>query len=313
MKLPIAIDNFLISMKVERNASSHTEEAYSIDLAQFTEWIGEEKNVEDIKTEDVRSYMAAVYKKNVKDTTIKRKMATLQSFFTFLEDQEYILKSPFRKIKKKFKIPRRLPKVLSKDEMTDLLRAPLNKIAGESENEFKHLRDRAILELFFATGIRISELCNLMLNDMDMNEKIIRVFGKGSKERVVSFDNEGTLKALNNYLALRNNINTQCNNVFLNRFHESISPRAIQKLFQSYIKKAGIDKHATPHSLRHTMATMLLESGADLRSVQEILGHSSVATTQIYTEVSINRQKEVMKKYGKRDYINACRVPRSNA
>ncbi len=308
MNLPIAIDNFLISLKVERNASPLTIESYSIDLSQFLEWIGDDKDISLISTEEIRSYMAFCIEKNIKDTTIRRKMATLQSFFTFLEDQEYIIKSPFRKIKKKFKIPKRLPKVLNKEEMSGLLRAPITKQNGESQNNFGRIRDRAIIEMLFATGIRISELCNLTFENIDMDEKIIRVFGKGKKERIISFDNQGTIKAIQNYLNIRSGINTQCQNVFLNRFNTPISARAIQKMFQVYLKKAGINKHATPHSLRHTMATMLLENGADLRSVQEILGHSSVATTQIYTEVSIKRQKEVIKKHHQRDFINACRV-----
>ncbi|MBI4651613.1 tyrosine-type recombinase/integrase [Candidatus Desantisbacteria bacterium] len=256
MNLITAIDNFLICLKVERNASPNTISSYAIDLKQFYGWIGKEKNIEDIETEDIRNYMEFLYNRNIKETSMRRKIACLQSFFTFL-------------IK----------------------------------------RDRAIIELFFATGIRISELCNLSLHDIQMGEKVIKVMGKGSKERIISFDNKKTVLAIENYLELRSKINTASKNIFLNRFHKGISPRAIQKLFQVYLKKAGIDKHATPHSLRHTMATMLLENGADIRSVQEILGHRSVATTQIYTEVSILRQKEVIKKHHQRDHLSACFIP----
>ncbi|MBI5207570.1 MAG: tyrosine recombinase XerC [Candidatus Firestonebacteria bacterium] len=308
MKLLNAMDNFLVSLKVERNASENTLSSYSIDLQQFSKWMNEDRDIEQITTEDIRNYMVFCHGKGIKDTTMRRKLASLQSFFTFLEDQEYIIKSPFRKIKRKYKVPHRLPKVLNKDDMAKLLRAPLDQ-NNKSHIGSLHIRDRAILELFFATGIRISELCGLKLEDIDMDEKVIRVFGKGGKERTISFDNKGTVKAMRNYLDLRNKSLSPY--VFLNRFNNKISPRAIQKLFKMYLKKAGIDKHATPHSLRHTMATMLLEHGADLRSVQEILGHSSPATTQIYTEVSIKRQKEVIKKHHQRDFINACRIKKT--
>lgn len=312
------ISNFLSYLIVERNVSPETIIAYKKDLKIFNNWISEKNYI--LKTVDVniiRDYLLFLQCSNLKATTIKRRIASLRSFFNYLEDDEQIDKSPMKKIHKSFKIPKRLPKVLSFPEMEALFKISDSEreiILKSSEMDhrakelkiFGCIRNRAILELFFATGIRISELCNLEMENLDMAEKIVRVFGKGSKERIVYFDHEGTIKAIEIYLAIRNERNPGVPAVFINKFNRKISPRYVEMMFKDYLKKAGIEKKFSPHSLRHTMATMLVDHGADLRSVQEILGHSSVATTQIYTEVSNNRKKEVLKKHLQREMIKAC-------
>ncbi len=316
------ISKFLNYLVIERNASPETVKAYKKDLKIFNNWLlGQKNEIITVDTDIIRAFLQFLNEKNLKATSIKRRIACLRSFFSYLEENEIITKSPMKKIHRSFKIPKRLPKVLSIQELEALLKIPdkdreiiNNMPAGEMDHKIKEfkifasIRNRAILELFFATGIRISELCNLDMENLDMREKIIRVFGKGAKERMIYFDHEGTIKAIEIYLLLRNEKLPKTNAVFINKFCQKISPRYVEMMFKEYLKKDGIEKKLSPHSLRHTMATMLVENGADLRSVQEILGHSSVATTQIYTEVSLNRQKEVLKKHLQREMIKACRI-----
>lgn len=311
------ISNFLNYLVIERNASPETITAYKKDLTIFGNWLLEKK-LETIDVNDIRSYLQLLQGKNLEPTSIKRRIASLRSFFNYLEENEKINKSPMKKIHKSFKIPKRLPKVLSVSELEALLKVPdeERKLLEQTKKDrkkmapklFTCIRNRAILELFFATGIRISELCNLNMKNIDMSEKIIKVFGKGAKERMIYFGHLGTIKAIEKYINERNKRASGAPNLFINKFNKKISPRYVEMMFKNYLKKAGIEKDLSPHSLRHTMATMLVENGADLRSVQEILGHSSVATTQIYTEVSINRQREVLKKHLQREMIKACKI-----
>lgn len=317
----IEISNFLNYLIVERNVSPETVIAYRKDLKIFNNWISEKNYfLKTVDVNNIRDYLLFLQCSNLKATSIKRRIASLRSFYNYLEENEEIDKSPMKKIHKSFKIPKRLPKVMSINELEALLKIPddekkiLEQTPAKNDNErkmidfkiFSCIRNRAILELFFATGIRISELCGLAMENIDMYEKVIKVFGKGAKERMIYFDHPGTVKAIENYIAERNKRKPKSTALFLNKFSSKISPRYVEMIFKNYIKKAGIEKKLSPHSLRHTMATMLVENGADLRSVQEILGHSSVATTQIYTEVSINRQKEVLKKHLQREMIKAC-------
>ncbi|MFH1288774.1 MAG: site-specific tyrosine recombinase/integron integrase [bacterium] len=317
------ISDFLNYLVIERNVSPETIIAYRKDLNIFNNWLSEKKYVlRALDVTNIRNYLQFLQEKNLKSTSIKRRIASLRSFFNYLEENEQIDKSPMKKIHKSFKIPKRLPKVLSIHELEALLKVPdeerklLEQTPVKAEKDrkkiafkiFACIRNRAILELFFATGIRISELCNLNMKNIDMSEKIIKVFGKGAKERMIYFDHPGTVKAIEKYINERSKKTPKASNLFINKFNNKISPRYVEMMFKNYLKKAGIEKDLSPHSLRHTMATTLVENGADLRSVQEILGHSSVATTQIYTEVSINRQKEVLKKHLQREMIKACRI-----
>lgn len=317
------ISNFLNYLVIERNVSPETIIAYRKDLGIFDNWISKkERTLKTIDVNNIRSYLQFLQEKNLAPTSIKRRIASLRSFFNYLEENEEIDKSPMKKIHKSFKIPKRLPNVLSIHELEALLKVPdeerklLERTRVQTEKERKRInlkiftciRNRAILELFFATGIRISELCNLSMKNIDMSEKIIKVFGKGAKERMICFDHHGTVKAIAKYINERNKRDPKALNLFINKFNKKITPRYVEMMFKNCLKKAGIEKDLSPHSMRHTMATMLVENGADLRSVQEILGHSSVATTQIYTEVSINRQREVLKKHLQREMIKACRL-----
>lgn len=319
MLITEGIDRFIKSIEVERNLSLKTRKAYLCDLRLFENWFGRADYINKISTDTIRSYL--VYINNglhYQGTTVRRKISVLRNFFSYLEDEDLITKSPMRKIKTRFRVQQKLPRVLSLEEARIFLSIPLlekQKVEtgnmGNSVNMSRQMkakierviRDRAIIELLFATGMRIGELVGLNVDDIDMERGTALVLGKGDKERIVYFCSKATKNALKEYLDIRMRIGNEPKAFFLNRFDTRLSATSIEKLFRNYQQKTGITKRVTPHSMRHTMATMLLDNGADIRVVQEILGHASISTTQIYTNVSLERKKEAMEKYNHRDKI----------
>lgn len=319
MLITEGIDGFISTMKVERNVSLKTEKAYLCDLRLFEKWFAKNEGLTKITTDVMRSYLTYISNDlKYQDTTIRRKISVLRNFFSYLEDEDIINRSPMRRIKTRFNIQRKLPRVLTPEEVRVFLRVPLlEKQKVETKNKEKSnigqrrvkattdrfIRDKAIIELLFATGMRVGELVGLNVNDVDVEQGTALVLGKGGKERIVYLCSEATKKALKDYLVIRMKIGNEPKALFLNRFNTRLSATSIEKLFRNYQQKSGIKKRVTPHSMRHTMATMLLNNGADIRAVQEILGHATISTTQIYTEVSAARQKEIVKKYNPRDSI----------
>ncbi|PWB53283.1 MAG: recombinase XerC [Candidatus Methanoperedenaceae archaeon] len=310
MKIESSIETFLNTIVVERNLSERTLEAYRSDLKIFSQ-IFKQREVEEITTENLREFIELLEKNHhYKDTTIKRKIATLKVFFNFVEQEGIIADSPTRKIRQKYKIAKRLPKVLSERELKKLLKASYNeiKILQELEKKNNNLsrayRDCAILEILFSTGMRIGELVKLNVNGINLQERTILIFGKGRKERIIYISSDEVLSAIKEYLIYRKKIQTGMPALFLNRDKERLSIYSIENIFKKYCKKAKIKNHYTPHCLRHTIATMLLYNGADIRAVQEILGHASVITTQIYTEVSQKHKKKVLTKFNPRNRMS---------
>lgn len=317
MKIESSIETFLNAIVVERNLSEKTLEAYKSDLKTFSQ-IFKQKEIEEITTENVREFIELLEKNHhYKDTSIKRKIATLKVFFNFAEQDGIIADSPTRKIRQKYKIAKHLPKVLSERELKKLLKASYNEIKFLQEMGEKNIdvdlknnslirayRDCAILEILFSTGVRIGELVMLNVNDINLQERTILIFGKGRKERIIYISSDEVLNAIKEYLIYRKNIQTDTKALFLNRDKKRLSIYSIENIFKKYCSKAKIRNHYTPHCLRHTMATMLLYNGADIRAVQEILGHASVVTTQIYTEVSQKHKKKVLTKFNARNRMN---------
>lgn len=317
MKIESVIEKFLNSIVVERNLSEKTLEAYKCDLKIFGQ-IFKQKEVEEITTENVREIIELLEKDHhYKDTTIKRKIATLKVFFNFAEQEGIISDSPTRKIRQKYKIAKHLPKVLSQRELKKLLKASYDEIkifqkmreknidnGLKINNLIRAYRDRAILEILFSTGMRIGELVLLNVNGINLQERTILIFGKGRKERIIYLSSDEVLNAIKEYLIYRKSIQTNIKALFLNRELKRLSIYSIENIFRKYCDRAKIKNHYTPHCLRHTMATMLLYNGADIRAVQEILGHASVITTQIYTEVSQKHKKKVLTKFNARNRIS---------
>jgi integrase/recombinase XerD len=291
-----SINEFIFHCQYEKNLSGKTIKAYKIDLKQFLEFQNIiTLDIEDIDKYILKTYIQNLFDKNLKEKTIKRKLATLKAFFNYLEFDEQIIVNPFRKIKVSIKEPKRLPKTLSIREIKKLL-TYVYKIKETIDKEiysYKALvRDTLILELLFATGMRVSEVSNLNVTDIDPRTNTIRIIGKGDKERTLHICEIEIKTLLKEYIKLFHK-DTKKSYLFINRLGGKISEQSIRFMVKKYQKLVGIEKHITPHMFRHSFATMLLEEGVDIRYIQHILGHSSISTTQIYTQVNMKHQKKI--------------------
>ncbi len=278
------IEDFLEYLKRERNASSHTVRNYKRDLEDFFSFC--QKAPEDVKEEDIARYVRHLSKKRLKPTSISRKLSSLRTFYRYLKRAGLIKENPARAVRNP-KTGRRLPAYLSPEEVDTLI---------ESAESY---RDRAILELLYSTGIRVSELCNLKVRDIDLRNMKAIVVGKGKRERIVYFGEkakEALLKYIQEerpkYLEKHPELSEH---LFLSR-KGKLSDMSVRRMIKRCASKAGIHKEVYPHLLRHTFATHMLEGGLDLRSVQELLGHKNIETTEVYTHVSIRRLVEVYDK-----------------
>lgn len=281
------IDKFMNYLKVEKNASAHTITNYTVDLDVFKDFLGD-KEIETVDHLSLRRFLAELRAKNYAKRTVARKLASLRSFFRFLFREGHIKKNPITAVLTP-KLDKKLPLFLDTARIDRLLSTPTDRnIAG--------LRDRALLETLYSTGIRVSELVGLDLGDIDFISGVIKVLGKGSKERIVPIG-EPALGAIRKYIDKRMGYKTEDKDaVFLNKSGGRLTDRSVRRALDKHIKTCGIIEKISPHSLRHSFATHLLNRGADLRSVQELLGHMNLSTTQIYTHVTMERLKSVYDK-----------------
>ncbi len=291
-----AITQFLKFLAHERNASDLTIKAYREDLFGLMEWLGATRNSipspESLSPQDLRTYQAALQEAGYARTTISRKLASLRSFYRFAMRQGLSKINPAKPLRNPRR-QRKLPHVLSSDEVGRLLVAPSGK-------ETSGLRDRAILETMYSAGLRVSELVGVRDGDMDFDEQIIRVRGKGRKERISPLGSFA-IRSIRDYASQRSRSTpTQSMGreapVFVNRFGNILTTRSVGRMLEKYIAVAELDSRTSPHTLRHSFATHLLDRGADIRSVQELLGHKSLATTQIYTHVSATNLRQIYEK-----------------
>ena len=281
------IQKFMTYLEVEKNASSHTITNYRIDLKEFSGSI-KDKPLEDITHVDIRLFLARMKEKNFSKRTVARKMACLRSFFRFLCREGYIKSSPASGLKTP-KLDRKLPLFLDVNEVTRLIESP-------DVSDVYGLRDRAILETFYSSGIRVSELVGLNKENIDFIGGVLKVYGKGKKERLAPIGDRA-LRAIRNYLEKLGAADIKEKKaVFINKSGRRMSDRAVRRVVEKYIHKTSLREGISPHSLRHSFATHLLDRGADLRSVQELLGHANLSTTQIYTHITTERLKEVYDK-----------------
>jgi integrase/recombinase XerC len=280
------IDKFINYLKVEKNASSHTINNYKIDLDSFSSFLSD-KDAAEINLLDIRSFLAKMRERSYAKRTAARKLATLRSFFRFLYREGHIKSNPITAISSP-KLDKKLPKFLDVTQVTKVILKP------DTGTE-PGLRDRAILETLYSTGIRVSELVGLDTSDVDFISGVIKVFGKGSKERVVPIGDEA-LSAIRKYSEGKDKKLKSKEAVFLNSRGGRLTDRSVRRILDKYIKACAIEEKISPHSLRHSFATHLLDAGADLRSVQELLGHMNLSTTQIYTHVTMDRLKSVYDK-----------------
>ena len=287
------VQDYLTYLSVERALARRTLHEYEQDLALFFEYLQpflqEELTLASIDVRTIREFLAYLRRqRNYTANALNRKIACLKGYFRYLESEGHIPSSPMQRIASA-KDGRLLPKVLSEDEVHDFLETAEARIE-ERHNPALGIRDRAILELFYAAGMRLSELVGLNLGDIDLAKRTLRVTGKGNKQRYV-FITELAAGYLQDYLQIRPKVKHEA--VFLNRFDERLSPRAVQLMFAKILQLSGLNKPASPHTLRHSFATHLLEGGSDLVTIKELLGHESLSTTQVYTNISRRKMRDV--------------------
>jgi integrase/recombinase XerC len=310
----VIINEFLDYLKFEKHFSEHTAKCYNADLEQFCQYIGGQTPQSDwtssdnasggvatqtqVKTEQlllslttdmVRTYMAHLNDKQYSKSTSARKLATLRSFYKFLVKRNYLQNNPVTAVRTP-KQDKKLPKFLEYDQVKRLLETP-------PADSWLGARDRAIMETLYGTGVRVSELVALNIEDVDFLGEVLHVRGKGKKERISPIGSSA-LQSIQHYMEYRNrrsqnNANFDTKVLFVNKHGKRLSTRSVRRKMDKYLKMAGLDPSISPHTLRHSFATHMLNNGADLRSVQELLGHQSLSTTQIYTHLTTKKLKEV--------------------
>ena len=301
--LTAVIPVFLNTIQSTKNLSEKTITAYHSDLQDFFTFVQNK----ELQEETILLYVQHLsgYRK-LKDSTINRKLIVLKMFFNYLYKQQLIENNVFEKLNFKFKRERKLPKTLAVKEVSKLLNY-VNEQAKSASSSFeiwKSARNLALVDILISTGIRIAEASAISMEDIIMSEHVILIHGKGRKQRLIYISCPQTWTNLMAWLKIRKTKPTFTNKVFVNKYGRQLNIHGIEYIYNTLKKDAGINLKSTPHYLRHTFATNLLANGADLRSVQEILGHSSVATTEIYTEVSTKRKKQVLNKYNYRNKLN---------
>jgi integrase/recombinase XerC len=322
MEDSVIIQEFLSYLNFEKRFSEHTAKCYGADLSQFGEFlinrvqtseiapeqfsdVGQlggsatavavqtvakvDKLLFSVQTDDVRGYLAFLNEKQYSKTTIARKLATLRSFYKFLVKRNRVSSNPVTVVRTP-KQEKKLPKFLEYEEIKKLLETP-------PMDNWLGVRDRAIMETLYSTGIRVSELVALNMDDVDFLGEVVHIRGKGKKERIAPISSS-TLQVIQHYMEFRNkraqsNGNFDSKVLFVNKHGRRLSTRSVRRKMDKYLKMAGLDPSISPHTLRHSFATHMLNNGADLRSVQELLGHQSLSTTQVYTHLTTGKLKEV--------------------
>lgn len=306
------IEEYLRHCERESRLSRHTVRAYRIDLGQLLDWLRRKDDAE-LDEAAIKGYLAHLNARYAASSA-KRKIASARAFAAYLSHERKTC-SPFASARIGIREPQRLPRTIALGDLARILEPGAEPQAGKSAlSRFLGLRDQAILEVLIATGVRVSELCLLDVEDCDVEGRQARISGKGSKERIVQLESEDTLRALRAYLGAREEWVARCPGasegvrgaVFLNRFGKRMSEQAVRAVVSRRARRAGVAAHVTPHMFRHTFATMLLEDDVNLRYIQSLLGHSSVKTTERYTHVAHAKQREVLRKHNPRAAVRAA-------
>lgn len=298
--IQIETTEFINHCKYEKNLSMKTLKAYSNDLTQFAKFlIDKEYSVDLLRISklEIRAYLEEI--SCLKPKSIKRKIATLKATFNFFEFEDKISINPFRKMRIKIHEPKRLPKVMDISDVNNIFKSAYqNNYSDTNKNSFSYLeslRNEVVIELLFATGARVSEIANLRVENINLISGAITIIGKGNKERVIQICNKETIELLKDYQFHFNDKIQNAGGFFLiNRMGNKLSDQSIRGIVSKISKNANIQKHITPHVFRHTLATLLLENDVDIKYIQSILGHSSIMTTQIYTHVNREKQRQIL-------------------
>lgn len=283
------LDDFISYITIEKGLSKNTALAYKSDLNKFLAF-AKAKNIqiEDFQHHDITDFLWEIKTEGLKPRSIYRMMESIRQFYKFLNSEDFVKTNPTMYLAAP-KIPEILPGLLSFDEVTTLL----NSVNSQDEMS---VRNRAMLELLYATGLRVSELINLKFSNINLEEGFLKVLGKGSKERIIPFGNKAK-EFIQIYIRKRKPRSDEEDSIFISRLGRKISRVEFWRQLKNIAKKAGISKNITPHTLRHSFASHLLSGGADIRFVQEMLGHSSISTTQIYTHLDNNKLRQQHKKF----------------
>ena len=292
--LQTQITSYLEYCLTQKRLDEKTIKAYKIDLFQFSDGISTTSLLE-ITPSILENYIKKLHEK-YKPKSVKRKIASIKAFFHYLEYRNIIIQNPFNKIQIHFREPVILPKTIPLYIVEKFLSTIYSQRSNAKTDYQKRnaLRDAAVAELLFSTGIRISELCNLKNNDVNLIDGIILIYGKGSKERLLQIGNSSVLDILMEY---KNNFYQeilQCDHFFTSQSGKPLSDQSVRRMINKYSSIASIDLHITPHMFRHTFATSLLEADVDIRYIQEMLGHSAINITEIYTHVAVAKQKDIL-------------------
>ena len=294
------ISEFIMNLKTEKNLSNYTVKSYFTDLTQFSNYLHKnatmkivngELNISQIDQMQIRGYLQALYVKRVKKVTIARKLAALRTFFKYFMREGRIKINPAELLRAP-SAEKHIPTFLSLDEILCLL-------SMEFKDDLLGTRNRALIELFYSSGIRLGELTGLNIDDIDVPQGLLKIRGKGRKERIVPIG-KPALSVVQSYLKNRSNYSGKIPlkeaPLFINNRAGRLTPRSVARIVDKIVRASGISRKISPHAFRHTFATHLMDAGADLRAIQELLGHESLSTTQKYTSVSINRLMEVYDK-----------------
>ena len=287
------INTYLDYCTLHKKLDCKTIKAYRIDLQQFLNIVP--CTALPISKDIILKYLAEIHKM-YQPRTIRRKTASVKAFFHYLECEEIIEMNPFNKIDCSFRQPKQLPKTMPAN-IIQLFLSTLYKAKDRVSTAYQKkttLRDIAIIELLFATGMRISELCSLKQSALDLVNGRVLIWGKGAKERILQIGNQDVLTALLLYKESFANELQKTDWLFVNRLHHRLSEQSVRYMINHYTALSGIEMHITPHMFRHSFATLLLEADVDIRYIQKMLGHSSITTTEIYTNVSMHKQKEIL-------------------
>lgn len=301
--LQTLIQNYLEYCSTQKCLDKKTLKAYRIDLRQFSEQT-DTTDVTEINSFMLEKYISTLHQQ-YQPKTAKRKIASLKAFFHFLEFKETIDHNPFNQVQVHFREPIKLPKTIPLHTLETFLSTIYMqyKNAKTPYQKKNALRDAAVSELLFSSGMRISELCELKSNNVNLYDGIILIYGKGNKERRIQIGNKDVIRILKEYQNEFQNEISKCNHFFANQNGKTLSDQSVRRMIKKYCSLASIDMHITPHMFRHTFATSLLEADVDIRYIQEMLGHSSINITEIYTHVAVAKQKEILtSKHPRKDF-----------
>ena len=304
MNLQEKVKPYLEYCIYRKELDAKTIKAYRIDLTQFFFYV----QSDEPEKEAIEQYITELHKK-YKQKTIKRKIASIKAFYSYLEEEELVEQNPFRKIKVKFKETIILPRIIPREEIKQLLNYIYVSLSSLSGIQYKHtLRDAAVIEVFFATGARVYEISNIWVENINLNSGLIRIMGKGRKERYIQISNTAVLDILRKYYEENEPEIKKSGYFFINNRGKRYTEQSIRLMLKKYTLKAGIQRKITPHMFRHSFATYLIEEGVDVSCVQQILGHSSIKTTQIYIHVAAKKQADILRELHPRNNMNIVKV-----